>query len=71
MTKREAESIWKATVMPEVRLAYEADGVPDYPARREAWNEFIDSLWRDRIITQRQCQTWGHPRGNTAPRERP
>lgn len=33
----------------------------DYPACREAWHTFVDSLHRDGLITDQQVNTWCNP----------
>ena len=33
----------------------------DIPAKREAWNNFTDSLCKDRIISSRQYSNWTNP----------
>ncbi len=38
-------------IMPLIREQYESDGEKDYPARREAWCNFIDSQNKDGVIT--------------------
>lgn len=54
MTKREALSSfleWWATT-----------GIRNDPtAKRTAWNDFVDSLHKDRDITDRQAFTWSNP----------
>jgi hypothetical protein len=62
MTKSEAEAEFKEYVMPGLRTRYEQDGVPDKPARREAWNDFIDGLIRDGRLPS-NAGNWSHPRG--------
>jgi hypothetical protein len=62
MTKREAERYFKGHILPSVKECYELDGQPDYPARREAWNNYTDALCKDGQITPRQYETWVHPR---------
>lgn len=54
MTKREALEIFMLEILP---------GLPsrDIPARREAWNNFTDSLAKDGQITERQYATWLGP----------
>ena len=37
--------------MPLIRKQYESDGEKDYPARREAWCNFIDSQNKDGELT--------------------
>lgn len=61
MTKAEAVEMFKQDVMPYVRQQYESDGIPDYPARSEAWSNFVDMLQRDGEITMRQAETWDQP----------
>lgn len=68
MTKREALKIWRREILPGVRARFEQDGRPDYPARREAWNGWIDGLIQDRELPER-AGDWAHPPGNTAPWE--
>lgn len=69
MTKKEVVAFWRESVLPYVREQYEADGVPDYPARREAWNDMVDGMARDGAVTERQASTWTHPPENS-PRPR-
>ena len=62
ITKKEAVEIFRNSVMPGVRDAYEQDGKPDWPARREAWNNMTDSMCKNRDITNNQYNTWSQPR---------
>ena len=57
----EAVERFKEHVLPYVREAYEADGVPDWPARREAWNNFTDLLCKDYEISDWQYMNWHQP----------
>jgi len=61
MTKAEAVRDFKDYVMPAIREAYEADGVPDYVARSEEWNNFTDALCKSGEITTKQYESWTHP----------
>lgn len=61
LTKREALTQFKAEILPGIRAQYEADGVPDKPARSEAWNNWTDSLAKSGEITLRQYETWTNP----------
>ena len=45
-------------VLPYVRLAFEHDGTPDWPARREAWNNWTDALCKDGEISDWQYYHW-------------
>lgn len=62
MTKVEAAEMFKENVLPGIKKASEQDGVRDMPARREAWNNFTDSLCKDGKITLQQYESWTHPR---------
>ena len=70
LTKREAEARFREEIMPGIRDAYEQDGIPDYPGRSEAWNDWTDALCKDREITSHQYDTWTHPACCVAPWER-
>lgn len=62
LTKKQAEREFIEEILPHVKAAYEQDGRPDYVARSEEWNNWTDSLCKDRRITLRQYETWTHPR---------
>jgi hypothetical protein len=61
MTRNQAWEEFKREVLPHIKQQYEKDGVPDKPARREAWNNYIDMLERDGRITTKAAASWGHP----------
>jgi len=48
-------------IMPHVREQYEQDGIPDWPARSEAWCNWTDSLCKDGQISDWQYMNWSHP----------
>jgi hypothetical protein len=52
-TKKEYMQYFKENILPHIKAEYEQDGRIDYPARREAWNNDIDCLVRDRQLPQR------------------
>ena len=60
-TKREALDQWRTAYLPSVQEVYEQDGLPDYPARSESWNNFTDSLCKDGEIALRQYESWVAP----------
>ena len=62
MTKKEAVAEFKSFILPQVKATYEQDGIPDRPARREAWNNYTDALCKSRRISDRQYNNWLHPR---------
>ena len=59
MTFSQACADFNFIVMPFVREQYEQDGIPDWPARREAWNNWTDSLCKDGQISEWQYMNWG------------
>ena len=61
MNKNQAIREFKEFEMPYIRETYEQDGIPDWIARREAWNNFTDMLCKNRQITSEQYETWDHP----------
>jgi len=62
-TKADVERIFKVEVMPSIVEAEDARGGRlDKPGRREMWNNWIDGLQKDGTITERQADTWGHPK---------
>ena len=42
---------YKATCLPSVKYRYERDGIVDGPARREAWNNLIDAMNKDGVLS--------------------
>ena len=70
MTKDDAIAEFKATILPSILQKeaeyYVASGGKysiDKPMRREAWNNFVDALCKDRRITQSACDNddWSTP----------
>ena len=57
-----ASEQFEAEILPFVQEQYEQDGEPDWPARREAWNNWTDSLCQDGLISDWQYDNWTHPR---------
>ena len=60
-TRDEAIQQFEETELPACIDSFEQDGELDGPARREAWNNFTDSLCKEREITSYQYETWVHP----------
>lgn len=58
MKKREADKIFRQEIRPEIIRKHGLDR----PMIREAWNNWTDSLCKDRQITQRQYDRWLCPR---------
>lgn len=61
VTKKEVISQFLSEVMPVIE-DYEANsGLKDWPMRRESWNNFVDVLHRDEVITDNQVNNWCQP----------
>lgn len=58
MTKREFDEMFKMEVLPLIAEKYESDGIPDRPARREEYNNLVDSYCKDKLITDNQADKW-------------
>jgi len=52
---------FNAHVLPVVKMDFEQDGVADWPARREAWNNFTDMLCKNLDISDWQYENWSQP----------
>jgi len=61
MTKSEVEREFREYVLPGVKSQYERDGLPDHPARAEAWNDFVDGLQKEGRVSRKQSETWTNP----------
>jgi hypothetical protein len=48
-------------ILPVIQREYEQDGIPDIPARSEAWCNWTDSLCKDGQISDWQYENWDHP----------
>ena len=61
ITRAQAIKDFEGFILPLVRQEYEQDGIPDIPARREAWNNWTDSLCQNGQISDWQYENWSHP----------
>ncbi len=61
MTFAQACEIFTSNILPAISERCEQDGRPDWPARREAWNDWTDHLCKDGQISDWQYTNWGHP----------
>ena len=61
MTFADACDYFTNEILPMVREHYEKDGVPDWPARGEAWCNWTDSLCKAQQISDWQYANWSHP----------
>lgn len=61
LTKEQVMQLFRADVLPGIKRQYEKDGVPDKPARAEAWNNFTDMLREEGYISAKAYDTWTCP----------
>ncbi len=61
MTKKQVLADFRECNLPAIRKAYEQDGRVDAIARREEWNNHVDALAKDRVITRWQADNWSNP----------
>ena len=61
MTFAAACEYFTTEILPMIQEQYEQDGVPDWPARCEAWNNWTDMLCKDGEISEWQYANWSHP----------
>ena len=62
MTREQAIEQFKEYVLPSIQKRECANGSDfDEPMRSEAWNDYVDSLCKDRQISDWQEQNWTHP----------
>ena len=50
-----------AEILPHVKEQYEQDGIPDVPARSEAFNDWTDALCKDGEISDQLYSSIDHP----------
>ena len=64
MRYEEAVKHFNEDMLPELRAleAEQGDGSPDWPMRREVWNNWTDMLCKNGIISDWQYENWSHPR---------
>lgn len=58
MTKQEFDQEFKMHDLEYIAQQYEKDGIPDKPARREAYNNKVDAYQREGLITEKQANKW-------------
>lgn len=62
MTREKAIQIFIDHELPDIQNAYEQDGVPDIPARREAWSNWLDWMCENGEIEYEQAKDWDQPK---------
>jgi hypothetical protein len=59
LTLDQVNESFKMDILPLIAEQYEQDGIPDRPARSEAFNDYTDSLCKDGQITDEDYNDWG------------
>ena len=59
---KDAVEYFNCDILPGVEKEYEQDGIPDWPARRETWNNWTDMLCKNEQISDWQYENWSQPR---------
>lgn len=62
LSKKHIDSEFISHILPSIKNRYEINGIKDKPARREAYNNFIDSLQKDGQITESQANRYCIPK---------
>jgi len=62
MNKQQVDSSFKTWILPSVKVEFEKDGIRDIPARCEAYNNYVDSLHKDRQLTDTQVNKYCIPK---------
>ena len=57
----QAVELFTNDILPFIQRQYEQDGIPDIPARCEAWCNWTDSLCKSNAISDWQYENWSHP----------
>ena len=61
MKWKQAAEYFNEMMLPKIQQQYEQDGVPDFVARSEEWNNWTDSLCKSRVISDWQYKNWSQP----------
>lgn len=60
-TKKQVDEFFKTDILPSIKVL-EYGGFTDKPLIREAYNNYIDSLYKDREITEKQANSFIIPK---------
>ena len=61
MSREKAIQVFIDHELPDIEIAYEQDGIPDYIARREHWHNWLDWMCRSNEINYDQAKDWDIP----------
>lgn len=58
MTKQQFDQEFKMNDLEVIAKQYESDGIPDRPARREAYNNKVDHYQKEGLISEDDANEW-------------
>lgn len=58
ISKTDFDHDFKMNDLMGIAQEYEKDGVPDKPARREAYNNKVDAYQKDGLISEKKANKW-------------
>jgi len=64
LTKKQVDTMFREELMPSIRTQeqqYMKRRSKDIPMRCEAYNNFVDGLQKDGLLTNKQAETYGIP----------
>ena len=61
ITKQQFDNEFKMEDLQIIAVTYEADGIPDKPARRECYNNKVDLFLKNGLITEKKANNWCIP----------
>jgi hypothetical protein len=59
--RAEAIADFETTHMPYINAREKINGRKDMPRRREMWNDFVDALNKNNLISDWQADNWSQP----------
>ncbi|MFA6309727.1 MAG: hypothetical protein WC677_08370 [Clostridia bacterium] len=62
MKHKQFNLLFKETILEFIKSQEQKDGIKDIPLRLQSYNDLIDGFHKEGKITDKQAQTWGHPK---------
>jgi len=59
VSKKDFDHDFKMNDLHHIANTFEKDGVPDKPARRQAYNDKVDAYEKDGLISAEKANRWG------------
>lgn len=61
MNKKEFDRMFIQNEMPSIIANFESDGIKDFPARCQCYNDFADLMFKEGRITEKQVRRFCIP----------